>query len=80
MEERELEADLEDRWEILAEAVQTVMRRYHVSDPYEKLKKLTRGKKITRDILRAFIADLDDVPIHIKVFNKYREIKVDNEF
>jgi len=53
-----LAADLAEAWEVLAEAVQTVMRRYGVPEPYERLKELTRGKGITRDALHAFIATL----------------------
>jgi adenylosuccinate lyase len=53
-----LAADLEDAWEVLAEPVQTVMRRYGVPEPYEKLKALTRGRAITRDTLHEFIGDL----------------------
>jgi adenylosuccinate lyase len=52
-------ADLADRWEVLAEAVQTVMRRHGLADAYEQLKDLTRGRQIDRDALRAFIAKLD---------------------
>ncbi|MEO6362961.1 MAG: adenylosuccinate lyase [Caldimonas sp.] len=51
-------ADLDDAWELLAEPVQTVMRRYGIANPYEQLKALTRGKAITRDGLHAFIAAL----------------------
>jgi adenylosuccinate lyase len=51
--------DLESNWEVLAEAVQTVMRRYGVEQPYEKLKELTRGKGISPESLQAFIAGLD---------------------
>jgi adenylosuccinate lyase len=54
-----LAADLDANWEVLAEAVQTVMRRYGVPEPYEKLKALTRGKGITRESLQAFIESLD---------------------
>ena len=46
-------------WEILAEAVQTVMRRHGIEQPYEKLKALTRGQAITAETLKAFVADLD---------------------
>ena len=53
-----LAEDLEANWEVLAEAVQTVMRRYGVENPYEKLKALTRGKAITRAALQAFIGEL----------------------
>jgi adenylosuccinate lyase len=51
-------ADLESSWEVLAEPVQTVMRRYGVEQPYEKLKELTRGRAITRETLHRFIRDL----------------------
>jgi len=51
--------DIADRWEVLGEAVQTVMRRYGVEEPYEKLKALTRGQKVTRELLHEFIASLD---------------------
>lgn len=53
-----LRADLEHCWEVLAEPVQTVMRRYGVENPYEQLKDLTRGKGITREGLHAFILSL----------------------
>jgi len=53
-----LAADLDDAWEVLAEPVQTVMRRYGVPEPYEKLKALTRGRGITRDALHEFIRTL----------------------
>ena len=53
-----LRQDLEDCWEVLAEPVQTVMRRYGVENPYEQLKELTRGKGITREGLHAFIQGL----------------------
>lgn len=52
-------ADLDASWEVLAEAVQTVMRRYGLPQPYEQLKALTRGHGITRDSMREFIAGLD---------------------
>ncbi len=51
-------ADLEDAWEVLAEPVQTVMRRYGVPEPYEKLKALTRGRAITRAAMHGLIASL----------------------
>lgn len=54
-----IEADLDNNWEVLAEAIQTVMRRYKVDKPYEKLKELTRGRKIDKDILHNFIDTLD---------------------
>jgi len=51
--------DLGKRWEVLAEPVQTVMRRYGIEKPYEQLKELTRGKPIDEESLRAFISQLD---------------------
>ncbi len=54
-----LAADLEHAWEVLAEPIQTVMRRYNVAQPYEKLKELTRGQGITEQKLRTFIDGLD---------------------
>ncbi len=56
---RRLAEDLDRAWEVLAEAVQTVMRRYGIPEPYEKLKAFTRGKAIDREALRAFIDGLD---------------------
>jgi adenylosuccinate lyase len=53
-----LRADLDATWEVLAEAVQTVMRRYGLPEPYEQLKALTRGKGITRESLQQFIGQL----------------------
>lgn len=52
-------ADLDNSWEVLAEAVQTVMRRYGLPEPYEQLKALTRGHGITRESMREFISGLD---------------------
>jgi adenylosuccinate lyase len=60
-----LEEDLNANWEVLAEAVQTVMRRYGVPEPYEKLKALTRGKGITPERLKEFITALE-IPIDAK--------------
>jgi len=53
-----ISADLDDAWEVLAEPVQTVMRRHGLENPYEQLKELTRGKGITREALHAFISGL----------------------
>jgi adenylosuccinate lyase len=50
--------DLEANWEVLAEAVQTVMRRHGLPDPYEQLKALTRGKRVDGEAMRAFIRGL----------------------
>ena len=58
-----LAADLDDNWEVLAEPIQTVMRRYGVSGAYEQLKDLTRGKAgMNRETLQAFIRGLDGIP------------------
>ena len=54
-----LEADLNDAWEVLAEPIQTVMRRYGIAEPYEKLKALTRGQTITKELIQEFVASLD---------------------
>ncbi|MED5440780.1 MAG: adenylosuccinate lyase [Pseudomonadota bacterium] len=51
--------DLNNAWEVLAEPVQTVMRRYGIEQPYEKLKAFTRGKAITKDAMGEFIASLE---------------------
>ncbi len=51
--------DLDNAWEVLAEPVQTVMRRYGIEKPYEKLKELTRGQSINAEILHNFISSLD---------------------
>ena len=61
-----IHADLADAWEVLGEAVQTVMRRYGIPEPYEKLKALTRGQAVTRELLGEFIATLD-IPDEEKV-------------
>jgi adenylosuccinate lyase len=53
-----IDADLDNCWEILAEPIQTVMRRYGLPQPYEQLKALTRGKGITQEALREFITGL----------------------
>lgn len=54
-----LEHDLNNSWEVLAEPIQTVMRRYGIANPYEKLKEITRGKDITRETLHTFIKSLE---------------------
>ncbi len=54
-----LEAELDANWEVLAEPIQTVMRRYGIEKPYEKLKELTRGKKVNQQIMREFVENLD---------------------
>ena len=50
--------DLDHNWEVLGEAIQTVMRRHGLPEPYEQLKRLTRGQKVGREELRAFVSDL----------------------
>lgn len=53
-----IRADLDNHWEVLAEAVQTIMRRYGIEQPYEKLKTFSRGQKITKEMLHQFISEL----------------------
>ncbi len=57
--EARLLQDLDSSWEVLAEPIQTIMRRYNIENPYEKLKELTRGKTITREILADFVDTLE---------------------
>lgn len=54
-----LASDLDNSWEVLAEPIQTVMRRYNIEEPYEKLKALTRGQTINRETLDKFVDTLD---------------------
>jgi adenylosuccinate lyase len=61
-----IEADLNANWEVLAEPIQTVMRRYGIEKPYEKLKELTRGQRITSGQLQLFIEKLE-IPTEAKV-------------
>jgi adenylosuccinate lyase len=61
----EIARDLSSHWEVIAEAIQTVMRRYHLETPYEQLKQLTRGKSITQQDLAAFIHQLS-IPESVK--------------
>jgi adenylosuccinate lyase len=56
--ETALSADLDDAWEVLAEPIQTVMRRFGLPEPYEQLKAFTRGQPMTRELMQGFIADL----------------------
>ncbi|NUP86248.1 MAG: adenylosuccinate lyase [Burkholderiaceae bacterium] len=53
-----LAADLDQAWEVLAEAIQTVMRRHGLPEPYEQLKKFTRGQPMTRELMQGFIGGL----------------------
>ncbi|XP_071904605.1 uncharacterized protein [Coffea arabica] len=57
--EASLSEDLDHTWEVLAEPIQTVMRRYGVPEPYEKLKEVTRGRAVTQESMREFIKNLD---------------------
>jgi adenylosuccinate lyase len=69
--EANLLTELDQNWELLAEPVQTVMRRYGIEKPYEKLKELTRGKRITPADLHVFIDNLelpDNVKAEMKLF------------
>ncbi len=54
-----INTDIDNCWEILAEPIQTVMRRYRIDQPYEKLKELTRGKQINQESMQAFIQTLE---------------------
>jgi adenylosuccinate lyase len=53
-----LAADLDDAWEVLAEPIQTVMRRHGLPEPYELLKQFTRGRPMTRELMQGFVAEL----------------------
>jgi adenylosuccinate lyase len=56
--EASLAKELDNNWELLAEPIQTVMRRYGIEKPYEKLKELTRGKKVDAAAMSTFIDGL----------------------
>ena len=62
VEARRLAADLDANWEVLAEAVQQVMRRYGVADAYDKLKAISRGKRLERRALAKFVNSLPIPP------------------
>lgn len=61
-----ISGDLDQHWEVLGEAVQTVMRRYNLPEPYEKLKAFTRGKRIDKNMLQEFIKQLE-LPENVKI-------------
>ncbi|PWA88378.1 Adenylosuccinate lyase [Artemisia annua] len=63
--EAALNKDLDNSWEVLAEPIQTVMRRYAVEEPYEKLKELTRGKAVNKESITEFINGLE-IPVEAK--------------
>jgi len=65
----QLTTDLDQSWEVLAEPIQTVMRRYGVKEPYEKLKALTRGHVMNKSTIHAFIDTLD-IPGEAKTYLK----------
>lgn len=54
-----LKTDLDDSWEVMAEPIQTILRKYGMNEPYEKLKALTRGEKIDRDTIESFVNQLE---------------------
>ena len=54
-----IQADLDSNWEVLAEPIQTVMRKCGMANPYERLKELTRGRRVTAEAMREFIGTLD---------------------
>jgi adenylosuccinate lyase len=54
-----IRADLAERWEVLAEAVQTVMRKHGLAEPYEQLKRATRGRQLDAAVYRRLLAELD---------------------
>ncbi|MCF6254552.1 MAG: adenylosuccinate lyase [Thiomicrorhabdus sp.] len=58
--------DLDRNWEVLAEAIQTVMRRHGFEKPYEKLKDLTRGQRVNQEIMQNFVDSLDGLPEEAK--------------
>jgi adenylosuccinate lyase len=57
-----LAEDIDNAWEVLAEPIQTVMRRYGFDNPYDQLKKMTRGAGISKEALQEFVATLDIPP------------------
>ncbi|NVK25307.1 MAG: adenylosuccinate lyase, partial [Gammaproteobacteria bacterium] len=68
--EQSLLDELDNNWELLAEPIQTVMRRYGIEKPYEKLKELTRGKKVNQEVMAEFIDGLeltDEVKAELKL-------------
>lgn len=58
--------DLNNNWEVLAEAIQTVMRRHGFDKPYEKLKDLTRGQRVNKEIMQNFVDGLEGLPAEAK--------------
>ncbi len=66
VDEDRLQADLAASWEVLTEAIQTVMRRYNVPEPYEQLKRLARGKSLDAETIRCFVEGLA-IPTEAKI-------------
>ncbi len=66
-----LHGDLDTAWEVLAEPIQTVMRRHGLPDPYEQLKKLTRGRRIDRTVLHAFV---DGLPLPAREKSRLKKL------
>jgi len=66
VDEARLRAELDQNWVILGEAIQTVMRRYGMENPYEQLKALTRGQTVDAEAMRVFIQQLDGIPDEAK--------------
>lgn len=62
-----LSEDLDGSWEVLAEPIQTIMRRYGIDEPYEKLKALTRGQRVDQPLIQKFVETLD-IPEHAKEY------------
>ncbi|GAB4823975.1 hypothetical protein N2152v2_011021 [Parachlorella kessleri] len=58
--------DLDHAWEVLAEPIQTVMRRYNIPEPYEKLKAFTRGNAVTQQSMQEFVNGIDGLPADVK--------------
>jgi adenylosuccinate lyase len=73
--EARIRQDLDASWEVLAEPIQTVMRRYNIEKPYEKLKELTRGQRVTVEVLEQFIDTLE-IPEEAKA--EMRTLRPDN--
>lgn len=69
-----LAADLDNSWEVLAEPVQTVMRRYGVPEPYEKLKAFSRGVKVTSESMRSFVDGLEKEGVPKEARDAMREM------
>jgi adenylosuccinate lyase len=61
--EQNLADDLDNSWEVMAEPIQTVMRKAGIEKPYEKLKELTRGQAITKETIQAFVETLELDPV-----------------